>query len=151
MSKKLDVWFYDPAANPNWQDDDNYYEWHSPASSEPSSGDLTAAHDAYLDALEFGALLIESNKSSIVGNGTDAATVTITYRLPYPDHVIIAIGELSIPVYFPPKSWAGSPYTRTASITNIISDLPGEDIVIDPLDWYFDCPAGNTLVIEVTA
>lgn len=150
MSTKIDAWFFEPGNQSNWLNDDTLIEWISSVALEPSSGDLTAANAAYQDVVNLGALLFETDKTTIVGNNTDAATITVTTRLPYPDYALIAVDGLIVPIFFAPKSWGGGPYTRVAYITNLISDQPGADIVIEPISWFFDVPGGDPLVIGVT-
>jgi hypothetical protein len=118
--------------------------------SSPTPSEADAAEEALETALTDGAILLESNKSSIVGNGTDAATVTVTFRLPYPDYVMLRAGEQIFPISFTPKG-VGAPFERTAQITNLISVIPGETIVIEPYDWFApDFPGGDSIEIEVT-
>jgi hypothetical protein len=146
-NKKIQVWMHDPSLGGNWADDENYYSLNGP---EPSPAELAAADAAYEDAFDNGAILLETDKSSIVGNGLDAATITVTFRLSFPDYVILSVAGLEVPVLFSPKG-AGAPYTRTAQITNLKSIYPGETIIIEPVRWgSADVPGGDSLTIEVT-
>jgi hypothetical protein len=145
-TKKFQVWMHDPSLGGNWENDENYYSLNGP---EPSPAELAAADAAYEDAFDNGAISLETDKSSIVGNGLDAATITVTFRLPYPDYVILSVAGLEMPVLFSPKG-AGGPYTRTAQITNLKSIYPGETIIIEPVRWgSADVPGGDSLTIEV--
>ena len=147
-SKKLQVQMHDPTLGGNWADDETYY---SLDGIEPSPAEFAAADAACTYAKSNGAVYLESDKSSIIGNGVDAATITITFRLSYPDYIILLIAGQQTVVSFDPKG-VGAPFEREAYITNLTSDIPGEDIVIEPLDWFApDFPGGDPLVIEVTA
>jgi hypothetical protein len=134
-----------------WDDTELIAWMHDPAGVfVPVGGEIDAAVAAIATAATDGTILLESNKSSITGNGTDAATVTVTFRLPYPDYVVIRAGTQLVPISFTPKG-VGAPFERTAQITNLVSVLTGETIVIEPYDWFAtDFPGGNTLTIEVT-
>lgn len=152
VSKKIKVWLWNPRANPNWQDNDNYYFWRSEVDKdlEPTPAQLTAAEAAFDEAVAYGAVSLESNKASIVGNGSDAATVTVTYRLPYPDYVTLRIAGKEAVIPFDPKG-IGAPFTRTNTIDNLVSNVPGENIVIEVLEWGLpEIAGGDTLIIEVT-
>lgn len=151
VNNRLAVWMH-CLGNPIWIDEDSWSEWRSDnlGAPEPNQAQLDAAVAAYEDALDYGAVTLSSDKSTIVGNGSDAATVTVTYRLPFPDFVTLRIAGKEAVVPFFPKG-IGAPFTRTNTIDDVTSVYPGEEIVIEVIGWGCpDVPGGDMLVIEVT-
>lgn len=145
MDIRTQLWAYSPTseylsgASDGGSVHDTLLEWRDDGVPEPTEQDLAAAQ-ASLEAAGADPIAISVDTAEIAGDGEDVATLTVTYRLPYPPTVAVLIN--------------GEPYPVDVSTgqgaLEIVSDTPGAAIVVETERLYEGYASqAEPIIIEV--
>jgi hypothetical protein len=138
------LWFYSPTSDLS---SDPLNDWRDPNVAKPTQQQIDQAWAYYQSIVS--SVTLSVDKATIAGDGIDAAVLTVTYYLPYPDMITVLINDQEYALDNPLPPFVPGTYSPRVGTIEITSSNSGI-ITVATQESYQSLPASDTLIIEVT-